>query len=1781
MKIILILTTLLLASCGGGDTAAPTDPADTATWSDWTQWSPADNSDTSVINITQTRTRSCNVSVNGSADSPVPTCSGSTEQTQTENQNAVNPLAADTAQWSEWTPPNSPDTNTVFIDQTRTCKLTVNGNADTPAPTCDGFISESSQTRTIVNPLSPEADTAEWGEWTQWSPADDTDTSVINLVQTRTRDCEININGNEDMPPPSCDGSSSETKTITNPLAADTATWSNWSEWTPDASSYTDTSVIYIVQTRSRMCNLTIIGSTDTITPICSTGFSSGQTQSETQSVTNTLAADTASWSAWGEWTPANNPDTTVIMIDQTRTRSCDIIVYGNKDEQEPICSGSTSETRTTFNPLVIPNAIAPANTTTLAEDSNTTITLNGTNVDGTAGTFTYQIATHPTNGTVVLNNNIATYTPNADYNGADSFAFTVTGGNINFTSLPAIVNITVTPVNDAPVVSDLLFAFNQDANTTTISLVASDIEGNTLSYSVTNPHIGVLSGTAPNLSYFQDGKVATSFTFMVSDGSLSNSAIVTIVNRTLTVASNSATSIVLSWASGDYFKLYRVNASNDTTLIYEGTNQQYTDNNLNTTTSYSYQIVYCADTNNCESIVTRLDTATAPTIPTLSAVTALSRSEIQLSWDAVAGASIYRIYRSTAISGTYVETGLTTNTTAIDTGLNASTQYYYQIAACTLDNNTDSAGTSCSNSSAQGNATTTTQPETTASYSLNFNNSDTQVELTWTTTGTNFVRISVSTATDTGFTEIYSGTDTSYIHTNLAATTGYYYRLQLCGDSNSSSCYSLGSVSSQQTATVPYIPIFAERDASKDFDTLSGASNNSPRAIYSDGTTMWVADSTADKLFAYNLGNKARNANKDFDTLSGASNNLPSGLWSDGITIWVSDWGDDKIYAYNVATKARDANKDFDTLSTASNNSPYGLWSDGITMWVSDYTDNKIYAYNLATKLRDSSKDFNSLAGAGNTSPGELWSDGTTMWVVDYASSNDKIYAYNLATKARDSSKDFNSLIAAGNTSLSGIWSDGTTMWASDFNTDKIYAYNLSFLLIDTATALSTTQIELSWKAIAGASIYRVYRSTEVNGIYTQLNPVASTGTTDSGLDAGTSYYYQIVACTLDNTVDGAGTSCSDRNNPAAKAIGTTMPDSDASYNLAVNNNSSNNQINLSWTTTGTNFVRISASTATDTGFNAIYSGTGTSFVHTNLADATGYYYRLQLCTNSVDSCFDLDTVSSSQQVATLPNIYDFSNYGQRNSSSDFNSLDGAGNDLPTGITSDGATMWVADYTDNKIYAYNLATMNRDSSKDFEAADLAFDNPLGIWTNGTTMWVARNSGTNSAVYAYTIATKNRDISKDFTTATLNVDGNNNPEAIYSDGTTMWVADTDDSKIYAYDLATNARDSSKDFDSLPDAGNNDPRGMWSDGTTMWVADISDDKVYAYSVATKARDSNKDLETLNGANNNDPYGIWSAGSTMWIADLNDKKIYAYDLSFISAATAQSSTQIALSWDAIAGASIYRIYRSTEVDGAYTQLNPVASTGTTDSGLDAGTSYYYQIVACTLDNTVDGAGTSCIDRNHPAAQASTMTMTTGAKVLATTDNQYNSPVQPVLPVLPMLGLGSLPFNSEASVYSPVFITENSEQTSAVANNSVTEQSALALVTLANQQCLKQGNNYWLPPTVNGDALDQNHLYRWGTEVYGDWDYAIDTVNSSNLCGFNDWRVPTADELQQLYTDASNFSTLQSLIPNILAQPYWSSTSDDSNTAQAINLSNGIQATLSRYSYQRLILIRKGGR
>jgi len=166
---------------------------------------------------------------------------------------------------------------------------------------------------------------------------------------------------------------------------------------------------------------------------------------------------------------------------------------------------------------------IAVDDTVTTNEDTAITVIAvlaNDTDPDG--DTLNISDFTQPSHGTAGSNGDgTLTYTPNADFNGTDSFTYTVSDGNGGIDT--ATVNITINPVNDAPVANDQTVTLNED-ETASITLTASDVDGDALTYQiVSNPTNGALTGSAPNLTYTpaENYNGSDEFTFRANDGTI------------------------------------------------------------------------------------------------------------------------------------------------------------------------------------------------------------------------------------------------------------------------------------------------------------------------------------------------------------------------------------------------------------------------------------------------------------------------------------------------------------------------------------------------------------------------------------------------------------------------------------------------------------------------------------------------------------------------------------------------------------------------------------------------------------------------------------------------------------------------------------------------------------------------------------------------------------------------------------------------------------------------------------------------------------------------------------------------------------------------------------------------------------------------------------------------------------------------------------------------------------------------------------------------------------
>uniref|UniRef100_A5WEM5 Putative outer membrane adhesin like protein n=1 Tax=Psychrobacter sp. (strain PRwf-1) TaxID=349106 RepID=A5WEM5_PSYWF len=165
----------------------------------------------------------------------------------------------------------------------------------------------------------------------------------------------------------------------------------------------------------------------------------------------------------------------------------------------------------------------APVSTDTAikaVEDTAATGKLSpATDVDGDK--LTYALADKAANGTVVVNaDGSYKYTPKANFNGSDSFTYTITDGTETITQT---ATITVAAVNDLPVSKDTAIKAVEDTVATGKLSPATDVDGDKLTYALAdkaaNGSVVVNADGSYSYTPNKDFFGTDSFTYTISDG--------------------------------------------------------------------------------------------------------------------------------------------------------------------------------------------------------------------------------------------------------------------------------------------------------------------------------------------------------------------------------------------------------------------------------------------------------------------------------------------------------------------------------------------------------------------------------------------------------------------------------------------------------------------------------------------------------------------------------------------------------------------------------------------------------------------------------------------------------------------------------------------------------------------------------------------------------------------------------------------------------------------------------------------------------------------------------------------------------------------------------------------------------------------------------------------------------------------------------------------------------------------------------------------------------------
>ena len=194
------------------------------------------------------------------------------------------------------------------------------------------------------------------------------------------------------------------------------------------------------------------------------------------------------------------------------------------------------------------------------------------------------------------------------------------------------------------------------------------------------------------------------------------------------------------------------------------------------------------------------------------------------------------------------------------------------------------------------------------------------------------------------------------------------------------------------------------------------------------------------------------------------------------------------------------------------------------------------------------------------------------------------------------------------------------------------------------TVTAPSDTRIDITWGAVTGAAWYRLHAATPsgntapADGDYSQIDAAAGTALTysETGLTAGTTRYYRVVACS-----SKASDSCSARS-PAASV--TTLPPVPAT---APDARVAGTAVELAWTAgpASVEWYQLARGTLADGSDRVLITGregqpanpqsTATHHRDANLATANRYYYWLRAC--NTEGCSDWSQASDPVTYVTV----------------------------------------------------------------------------------------------------------------------------------------------------------------------------------------------------------------------------------------------------------------------------------------------------------------------------------------------------------------------------------------------------------------------------------------------------------------------------------------------------------------------------------------------------------------
>jgi len=552
-----------------------------------------------------------------------------------------------------------------------------------------------------------------------------------------------------------------------------------------------------------------------------------------------------------------------------------------------------------------------------------------------------------------------------------------------------------------------------------------------------------------------------------------------------------------------------------------------------------------------------------------------------------------------------------------------------------------------------------------------------------------------------------------------------------------------------------------------------------------------------------------------------------PSGIYSDGTKLFVSDMSNNRILIYNtipttngVAADVVIGQTDFLTATSGTSNlklkNPYGIYSDGTKLFVTDMSNNRILIYNtmpttngVAADVVIGQTDFTTAtSGTSSTKlkyPSGIYSDGTKLFITDY--SNNRILIYNTIPTTNGVAADVvigqtDFLTATSGTSStklkypSGIYSDGTKLFVSDMSNNRILIYN----------AIPTTN-GVAADVVIGQTDFTLNGINIIGNIASQegLNSPRNSIIINNKLFISDTFNNRILIYNTIPTTNGvaadvvigqtdfltatSGTSSSKLKNPSGiYSDGTKLFISD----------SNNHRILIYNTIPTTNGVAADVVIG-QTDFITATSGTSA----TKLKYPAGIYSdgtKLFISDGSNHRILIYNTIPTTNGVAADVVI------GQTDFITATSGTSATKLKYPAEIHSDGTKLFISDSTNNRLLIYNTIPTTNGAS-----ADVVI---------GQTDFVTATSGTSSTKMNY-------------------------PYGIHFDGTELFIADYNNHRILIYNTIPTTNGASADVvigqtdflistSGTSSSKMNYPAGIYSDGTKLFISDSNNNRIIIFN-----------------------------------------------------------------------------------------------------------------------------------------------------------------------------------------------------------------------------------------------------------------------------------------------------------------------------------------------------------